>query len=85
MFSASVVRRVDPATLPATWRTDPPPRKLQKIGDAWVSAGESAVLQVPSAIVAAESNFLLNPAHPDFPQITICRPQPFRFDRRLLR
>lgn len=83
-FPETLVQRVDPATLPTTWRRDPPPRKLQRLGDAWVAAAGSAILQVPSAVVPAESNFLLNPAHPDFPRVTIARPQPFRFDRRLL-
>jgi RES domain-containing protein len=83
-FPESLVRRLDPATLPSTWRRDPPPRKLQRLGDDWVSAAESPVLQVPSAIVPAESNFLLNPAHPDFLRIIIGRSQWFRLDRRLL-
>jgi len=54
------------------------------IGDAWIAAGTSAVLEVPSAIVE-ESNYLLAPTHPDFPRVSIGRPAPFRLDPRLLR
>ena len=39
----------------------------QSFGDAWVQEGRSAVLRVPSiAVNRMESNFLLNPQHPDF-------------------
>jgi RES domain-containing protein len=54
-------------------------------GDAWVASGASAVLRVPSAIVAAaEWNYLLNPAHPDLPKVKVGKAVSFRFDRRLL-
>jgi RES domain-containing protein len=42
------------------------------------------VLQLPSAIIPEEANFLLNPRHPDFPRIRIAPAQPFAFDSRLL-
>lgn len=83
-FDDSLVERVDPATLPKAWRKDPPPRAVQRLGDEWVAAACSAVLQVPSAIVPTERNYLLNPAHPDMRRITIGPPESFRFDRRLL-
>ena len=44
---------------------------------------ETPVLQVPSAIVPTEWNFLLNPNHPDFRRITIGLKQAVRFDPRL--
>jgi RES domain-containing protein len=49
-----------------------------------VQASTSAVLSVPSAVVPAERNYLLNPAHPDFERIEMGEPRPFRFDQRLL-
>lgn len=83
-FSEALVEDLDGAILPANWRKDPPPRKLRAIGDEWIESGRSLVLRVPSAIVAAEHNFLLNPIHKDFPKIGIGRPERFKFDRRLL-
>jgi RES domain-containing protein len=47
--------------------------------------GQTAVLQVPSAIVAEEWNFLLNPLHADFRKIVLSAPKPFDFDRRVAR
>ena len=52
-------------------------------GDQWVAEARSAVLAVPSAIVPAERNFLLNPAHPKFGQVRLHKPVAFTFDHRL--
>jgi len=54
------------------------------IGDAWVREARSAVLALPSVIISGEPNYLLNPAHPDFKMISICKPEMFAFDPRLL-
>ena len=80
----SLVTRVEAGRLPKNWRADPPPDKLRAIGDDWVLSASSAVLQVPSALIPGESNFLLNPGHPDFPRVRIGKPLPFDFDSRLI-
>jgi RES domain-containing protein len=54
------------------------------VGDRWVAERRSAVLRVPSAIIEVESNYLLNPEHPEFGRITISAPVPFAFDARLI-
>ncbi len=41
-------------------------------------------MAVPSVIIPEELNYLLNPAHPDFRNITVGKPAPFTFDPRLL-
>jgi len=82
-FEEDLVEALDPTTLPDDWRDYPPPSELRSIGDAWVAEQTSVVLEVPSVIVDDESNYLINPAHPDFPSITIGEPKPFEFDARL--
>jgi RES domain-containing protein len=67
------------------WRAYPAPSVLQDIGSAWVTSGATAVLAVPSAIIPQEANYLLNPAHEDFSQIKIERPEAFQFDPRMWR
>jgi RES domain-containing protein len=62
-------------------RDDPEPTR--QIGSAWLKSSASAILRVPSIIVRAEFNYLLNPAHPDFHLIRFHRPRRFRFDPRL--
>lgn len=79
----ALVTHLDPGSLPDDWRTDPPPIAAQSIGDDWAKNARSAVLRVPSAIVAGEFNFLLNPRHPDFKKLKIGEPQSFFFDPRL--
>ena len=69
--------------LPADWRTEPPPPVTKAIGDDWVKAARSAVLALPS-VITGDTNYLLNPAHPDFKKITVGKPEPFVFDPRLL-
>jgi RES domain-containing protein len=70
--------------LPGNWRISPPPQETQVIGDRWVRERRSAVLALPSAISPADTNFLLNPKHPDFKRIRIHPPINFDFDSRLL-
>jgi RES domain-containing protein len=81
-FDSSDVEEIAPGMLPKSWRSYPPPRKVQEVGDAWVARATSPVLRVPSAIVPAESNYLLNPAHPGFAGLTVAGPIPYRFDAR---
>jgi RES domain-containing protein len=57
----------------------------QSLGDWWIEANLSAVLEVESVIVPHEHNYLLNPAHPDFAKITTEPPALFHFDPRLFR
>ena len=55
----------------------------QALGDSWVSEGKTAVLQVPSAIIPEEYNYLLNPLHKDFKRIHLIAIEPFEFDGRI--
>lgn len=55
----------------------------QAFGDAWVKDGRTAVLRVPSiAVNRMESNFLLNPWHPEFSRIVHDPAEKFVFNPR---
>jgi RES domain-containing protein len=84
-FDEALVLRLDRQRLPKDWRSSPALPELALVGDAWLKDGTSAVLEVPNAIIPAESNYLLNPRHAAFAAIPIGQPQPFEFDLRLLR
>jgi RES domain-containing protein len=71
--------------LPANWRDYPSPPALADLGEQWITALETLLLRVPSAVVAQEYNVLINPLHPDMPHITIAHVEPYQFDARLLR
>jgi RES domain-containing protein len=68
-FDDAFVARVHPSALPREWRRSPAPAELAGIGDEWVERARSAVLAVPSAVIQQETNYLLNPRHPDFSRI----------------
>jgi RES domain-containing protein len=70
--------------LPAGWNAAPPTPASQQIGDLWLERGESAVLRVPSVIVPAEHNYLLNPRQSDFGRVEIRVPEEMRLDPRLV-
>lgn len=84
VFDERLVETLSATNLPADWAEEPPPPSSKQIGDEWVRAARSAVLQVPSVIIPSESNYLLNPGHPDFRKIQIGEPAPFLFDPRLI-
>jgi len=69
--------------LPSRWTAYDQMHIPQNIGENWVRENKSAILQVPSAIIEEEVNYLLNPNHSDFKQIRIVRTQPFVFDSRI--
>lgn len=71
------------ANLPVGWNSFPHLLQTQRIGDQFVAASESCVLQVPSAVVPGDFNFLLNPAHPDFDAIQLISRVDFPFDPRI--
>jgi RES domain-containing protein len=83
-FADDLVERIAPADLPANWQEQPAPPWTKSIGDLWVKEARSAVLQVPSVVIPAEWNYLLNPAHSDFRKLKIGKPEPFAFDPRLI-
>lgn len=84
-FDHILVRKLAIKELPKSWRDNPPPAAVQRIGDAWVARADSPVLQVPSAVIESESNFLLNVAHPDFRAIELGAQQGYAFDPRPLK
>ena len=79
------IETVLPADLPPRWFAADPPQQLQNVGDKWLRRGKTAVLQVPSAIVTEEWNYLLNPLHVDFRKLKLSMAERFNFDRRLAR
>lgn len=78
-----LVEHVSADQLPSAWpeKTD----VTRSLGDGWVGRGSTALLEVPSAIVAETCNVLLNPAHDDAMRITIVKSSEHAFDPRLFK
>jgi RES domain-containing protein len=72
---------VDQAHLPG-W-DDPACTISKTFGAAWQSGKRSLLLIVPSVIARMEHNFLFNPEHPEFPQVTHGLHRPVWWDSRL--
>jgi RES domain-containing protein len=75
---------LEPVTLPASWHSVPAPAELQTLGSAWLTSRRTAALNVPSAVITVERNYLLNPRHPELQRVRILSDEAFSFDTRLL-
>lgn len=83
-FDEALLETFATSDLPADWNEEPPPPSTAEIGDRWVNESRSPVLELPSVIIPAEPNYLLNPAHSEFKRIRIGKPVRFSFDPRLI-
>jgi RES domain-containing protein len=70
-------------SIPADWRSVPAPFALKRIGHDWVESMRSCILEVPSVVAPHESNFILNPGHPDFASLEIGDTKRLETDPRL--
>jgi len=53
-----------------------------EIGDDFVRNHRSAVLIIPSALAPTESNWFINPRHPEFKKVRVKPLEPFHYDPR---
>lgn len=72
---------LEAAALPGWDHGDP--AVARQFGSAWHRERRSAVLLVPSLVARVEENVLINPDHPEFPQIEASLHRPVLWDRRL--
>jgi RES domain-containing protein len=77
------IEDVDTSALKPSWRTHLP--ETRRAGDRWLQSGRTALLRVPSVIVPATRNFLINPGHQESGQIHVIRTHNHILDLRLLR
>lgn len=82
-FQRSLVDKILVDHLPKGWADPELTSGTQTLGDQWIQSMTSLALQVPSAVNTRESNFLLNPAHPDFQEVRQMEAFPLRMDPRL--
>ena len=77
------VRRVNVASLPEGWIGDL--GVTRGIGDKWLAGRESALIEVPSAILPGTSNLLLNSLHADAERVRVVWSHAYPYDRRFFR
>lgn len=68
--------------LPEGWADLPPASPSRQIGSDWIEGRQSLALRVPSVIVPAENNLVLNTAHADYKKVVVNTEGPFPLDSR---
>ena len=69
--------------LPTRWRDSE--AMTQAFGDRWLDSGSELALWVPSYVEPAESNLLINAAHPSLSEVALLKERdPFEFDPPLV-
>ncbi|WP_340075129.1 RES family NAD+ phosphorylase [Leptobacterium sp. I13] len=69
--------------LPKNWDCFPYNSQTQEIFTRFAQDKKATVLKVPSAIVASEYNYIVNPLHEDANKIQVIKIERFTFDGRL--
>lgn len=77
------IHEIKSGALKKNWMTDLD--YTQWMGQEIVRTGKAALIRCPSAIVQQESNYLINPLHPDFKKIRLKEVSDFHFDPRLFK
>ncbi len=55
----------------------------QEYGSGWFRSGRSLILKMQSAVLPADSNFILNAAHPDFLNLNFPKPMIIPLNKRV--
>lgn len=79
------ILKIKTTDLPLNWTRNPFIKATQSIGDDFIRSNKHLILQVPSATVIGDHNYLINPRHPDFNKVKIKKTAAFEFDTRLFK
>lgn len=80
-----LIKTIISTELPSNWRSLYAYSSLQSIGSLWYQAMDFLILKVPSAVIPAEHNYILNTEHKDFKRsVKLIRTEDYFWDERLL-
>jgi RES domain-containing protein len=77
------ILKVSVADLPGDWRASPAPASTRDFGNKLLRDCEHPIIQIPSAVIPDEYNYLLNPLHGDKAQFSIIDIHDFIYDVRI--
>lgn len=80
-----IVEVINVNDLPPDWKEFNQLPLTQQRGKEWVKSLQTAVLKIPLSIINLESNYLINPVHPDFQKVKLLSAEPFILDERIKR
>jgi len=69
--------------LPKDWQHEERKSSLHRITSDFVAKGVHLLMEVPSVLIEEESNYILNPLHPDAAKVKLVAQRSFNFDQRL--
>jgi RES domain-containing protein len=81
----SIIGKVEEKQLPKDWQKFPHLRATQIFGDELISTSKNKAFLIPSAIVPAEHNLIVNPKNITKKEIEIVSIDDFYIDERLYR
>lgn len=67
------------------WNAMPHTDVTQTLGDSFITRAEYLLMKAPSAVVPGAYNYLINPDHEDFNEVSVKNTEPFQFDDRLFK
>lgn len=71
--------------LPYNWRSRDQYPITKTLGSNWYKELHEGILEVPSAVIPQERNYVINVNHPISQELKIISAEPFIFDNRLLK
>jgi len=81
----SQIEKLNENDLPTNWRSISAYKQLQRIGSDWYSSRKKLVLEIPSAVIPKESNFIVNTQHKLFDsKVKLLKIEDYFWDDRLL-
>ena len=79
----SKFKKLSKRELPANWQSRLIKNDTRELGNRFVAKRRYLFLEVPSVVIAEESNYLINPLHEDFNKVKVVDRKQFIFDKRL--
>lgn len=77
------IKELKAEDLPANWDSLPYLPELQQMSKEWIKENKHLVMKVPSVHSPYESNYLINPLHPDHGRLKVVEVKEHIFDKRL--
>ncbi len=75
-------KEISQASLPKNWQVIPAPEETKIFGTVLLNQ-KGLAIKIPSSIIPAEFNFILNPLADNFNLLKIVSIEPFTMDRRI--
>jgi len=79
------ILKLDRKKLKSNWKDFPHPHSTKILGNRFIDNGKHLIMEVPSAVIQDEFNYLINPLHPKFNKVKITKIEAFKFDKRIFK